>query len=50
MTNKEDQRNIKRIIKTIEDRDVLLRNAGMLVVDQKNVKSSKSKSKREKRK
>jgi hypothetical protein len=48
MTNKEDRRNIKRIIKTIEDRDVLLRNAGMLFIDQKNVKSSKSKSKRKK--
>jgi hypothetical protein len=37
------QRNMKRIIKVVEDRDILLRNAGMLANDQKNVQSSKSK-------
>jgi hypothetical protein len=48
MTKKERQRNLERLIKVVEERDVLLRNAGMLGNDRKNVHSFKSKSKRNK--
>ncbi|MGD1088774.1 MAG: hypothetical protein ABR955_08635 [Verrucomicrobiota bacterium] len=42
---KKDRRKIEQIIKIVEDRDVLLRKAGMLGNARKNVQSSKTKSK-----
>jgi hypothetical protein len=45
VSDKEHRRNMRRIAKAVEDRDVMLRNAGIRVNDQKNVQSSKSKSK-----
>jgi hypothetical protein len=54
MTQKEHQRILKRIVKSIEETNVLLRNLGMQVKDpqaqfqkiQKNVRSSKAKRKK----
>jgi hypothetical protein len=54
MTKKEQQRILKRIAKSIEETNVLLRNMGIQVKDsqaqfqkvQKNVRSSKAKRKK----
>ena len=54
MTKKEHQRSIARIIKAVEDRDVLIRarrgkdSQSKIQTDPKNFQPSKSKSKREK--
>ena len=48
VSDEEHRRNLKRLMKAVEDRDVLLRNAGILVNDQKNVQSTKSKRKKPK--
>jgi hypothetical protein len=45
-SDQKHQRNMKQLIKAVEDRDVLLRNAGMRDNDQKNVQASKSKRKK----
>jgi hypothetical protein len=54
MTKKEQQRILKRIVKSIEETNVLLRNLGIQVKDsqaqsqkvQKNVRSAKAKRKK----
>jgi hypothetical protein len=46
VSDKEHQSNMKQLIKAVEDRNVLLRNAGMLANDKKNVQSAKSKRKK----
>jgi len=46
VSDKEHQSIMKQLIKAVEDRNVLLRNAGMLANDKKNVQSAKSKRKK----
>jgi hypothetical protein len=48
MTKKEHQRKIGRIIKVVEDRDILLRKAGRRAEDLQNAQSTKSKRKKRK--
>jgi len=50
MSGKEDWSKMEKIIKAMEDRDALLRNAGRLPVGRKNVKASRPKKSKSKRK